>query len=572
MNIERNSLEHHSFPSSPIEGGTVKQGIFDPSVKKSTHPIYQFCLQIMQLIGRFFNSAHSFFEKFLSSRIHVISKEKLDEVCKKRGLDLINPEDIKAIQNYLQTPEAMKCIEDCKKTPEAPNLSEEIKKKTPEVLNLIEELKKNPKAVKLIEELEKTPEAPNLIKELEKTPEVLKFIGDFKSAKRNKAITIGEQNNIELLFKPNGKVYFKLRNFAGGEGKAAPAHLILVAFSSSIKQQKERVFYKVGPQEEKINAYLMEQEAENVSRLNVGKSKFYLGEGMHGILSLYFDKGSVNHLLEKKELSTSRRLEIASGMVTALNQLHNVNVVHRDLKPDNFLCGEDGIVKLSDFGSSSRTDTGISPLSRAPFTHLSPALCQQYVFENSLKIILSESTTPLPIEELKQKMNAYSKKKNLNLEDFIETQFKLPSFPKEDITLTSLPKDLFWANHVKPIDDIYASGNSLFQLFTSINQKELEERKLEKLGEDYGVGMPTPPEDVTDLEQVNEYREECVSFYHALYKAYSNPIHLGEEEWEMIETDYGQPVKEMLEKMLSSDPAKRPTLQEVNTVFVKKTP
>lgn len=52
----------------------------------------------------------------------------------------------------------------------------------------------------------------------------------------------------------------------------------------------------------------------------------------------------------EKRLLVPRALEIADGLLKALQAIHELKVVHRNLKPENILLTEDGGVKLVDFG------------------------------------------------------------------------------------------------------------------------------------------------------------------------------------------------------------------------------
>ena len=42
--------------------------------------------------------------------------------------------------------------------------------------------------------------------------------------------------------------------------------------------------------------------------------------------------------------------------IIAIESVHKLNYIHRDLKPDNILIGSDGHIKLSDFGLCKKTD------------------------------------------------------------------------------------------------------------------------------------------------------------------------------------------------------------------------
>ena len=55
-------------------------------------------------------------------------------------------------------------------------------------------------------------------------------------------------------------------------------------------------------------------------------------------------------LMEKDILSEEDSRFYIAETILAVEAVHNLNYIHRDLKPDNLLIGKDGHVKLSDFG------------------------------------------------------------------------------------------------------------------------------------------------------------------------------------------------------------------------------
>ena len=55
-------------------------------------------------------------------------------------------------------------------------------------------------------------------------------------------------------------------------------------------------------------------------------------------------------LMEKDILSEEMSRFYIAETILAIESVHNLNYIHRDLKPDNLIIGREGHIKLSDFG------------------------------------------------------------------------------------------------------------------------------------------------------------------------------------------------------------------------------
>ncbi|HWW61281.1 MAG TPA: serine/threonine-protein kinase, partial [Thermoanaerobaculia bacterium] len=62
------------------------------------------------------------------------------------------------------------------------------------------------------------------------------------------------------------------------------------------------------------------------------------------------------HLRERKRLSTDEALPIVKQIAAGLDAAHRAGVIHRDFKPDNAIRGDDGRVRVLDFGLAHAGD------------------------------------------------------------------------------------------------------------------------------------------------------------------------------------------------------------------------
>jgi len=70
----------------------------------------------------------------------------------------------------------------------------------------------------------------------------------------------------------------------------------------------------------------------------------------------YLPGGDLMNLLIARDILTEEESRFyAAELVLAIEAVHKLNCIHRDIKPDNVLIGKDGHIKLSDFGLCKRT-------------------------------------------------------------------------------------------------------------------------------------------------------------------------------------------------------------------------
>jgi serine/threonine kinase 38 len=76
--------------------------------------------------------------------------------------------------------------------------------------------------------------------------------------------------------------------------------------------------------------------------------------------------------MRKDILSEEESRFYIAETILAIETVHNLNYIHRDLKPDNILLDKDGHVKLTDFGLCKHAEIRSQRMSDMPqnaFSH-----------------------------------------------------------------------------------------------------------------------------------------------------------------------------------------------------------
>ena len=101
------------------------------------------------------------------------------------------------------------------------------------------------------------------------------------------------------------------------------------------------------------------------------------------ILLEYAENGNLFEIIQKeKGLNESKAYEYFIQIINAVYFLHQNNIIHRDIKPENILLGENGILKLCDFGWAKELNVNNRMTFCGTMEYMAPEIvgCENYDF------------------------------------------------------------------------------------------------------------------------------------------------------------------------------------------------
>ena len=150
--------------------------------------------------------------------------------------------------------------------------------------------------------------------------------------------------------------YTKLRLL--GEGSHAKVYLAVDAIGNQYAL-KEFLLGEDEEYDEMQSRFLVEKTVlENIHSLNVIKIVDTVETGLElSIVMELCEHGSLKSQLQSiGPFSLERAIKSGLSILNGLEAMHEAGYQHRDLKPDNILQGEGGVLKIADMGLARGTD------------------------------------------------------------------------------------------------------------------------------------------------------------------------------------------------------------------------
>ncbi len=101
----------------------------------------------------------------------------------------------------------------------------------------------------------------------------------------------------------------------------------------------------------------------------------------------YYRKGSLYNLIKNENLSMRKIIKYSLDFLSAVEYIHNKEIVHCDIKPNNILISDKDRAVITDFGSALYLDRlGNARLKNVYYKHIAPEQCTNSCINKKLDI------------------------------------------------------------------------------------------------------------------------------------------------------------------------------------------
>jgi len=122
-------------------------------------------------------------------------------------------------------------------------------------------------------------------------------------------------------------------------------------------------------------------------------------DGRPFIVMEFVEGETLAELLGKGTLTLSRTLEIVEDIGKAIAEAHRHKVIHRDIKPSNVMIGENGVVKVLDFGLAKNEDEAQPPMgATSEARELLTTRTREGTFIGTPQYVSPEQALALPVD------------------------------------------------------------------------------------------------------------------------------------------------------------------------------
>ncbi|OMJ20502.1 Serine/threonine-protein kinase SKM1 [Smittium culicis] len=142
-------------------------------------------------------------------------------------------------------------------------------------------------------------------------------------------------------------IYKKLKKI--GQGASGSVYMAKCMENDKIVAIKQMDLKSQPRKELLVNEILVMKEHQHQNIVNYIDS-YLVGNSDLWVVMEYMNGGALTDVIDNNDMDQDEIATISLEVCKGLHHLHKKQIIHRDIKSDNVLLGEDGSVKITDFG------------------------------------------------------------------------------------------------------------------------------------------------------------------------------------------------------------------------------